>query len=121
MISDALARQAPKGLLAIHLNMPATVPGDLMKAINSGYPAPASLSSPEREAYNPLSTFFGRNAAYGADNGDPAAHDWLFACRLAVWPGPGSTRNLPNGATVAAFPSAFFPRTKCLMTSRSTG
>ncbi len=66
VISDALARQAPKGLLAIHLNMPATVPGDLMKAINSGDPAPASLSSPEREAYDSLSTFFGRNAAYGA-------------------------------------------------------
>ncbi|EJJ25230.1 putative hydrolase or acyltransferase of alpha/beta superfamily [Rhizobium sp. CF142] len=40
VISDALARQAPKGLLAIHLNMPATVPGNLMKAINSGDPAP---------------------------------------------------------------------------------
>jgi pimeloyl-ACP methyl ester carboxylesterase len=66
VISDALARQAPKGLLAIHLNMPATVPGELMKAINSGDAAPAELSPPEREAYNSLSTFFGRNAAYGA-------------------------------------------------------
>ncbi|KSV61790.1 multidrug MFS transporter [Sinorhizobium sp. Sb3] len=66
VISDALARQAPKGLLAIHLNMPATVPGDLMEAINSGDPAPASLAPPEKEAYDSLSTFFGRNAAYGA-------------------------------------------------------
>jgi pimeloyl-ACP methyl ester carboxylesterase len=66
VISDALARQAPKGLLAIHLNMPATVPGELMKAINSGDAAPAELSPPEREAYTSLSTFFGRNAAYGA-------------------------------------------------------
>ena len=39
VISDALARQAPKGLLGIHLNMPATVPGALMKGINSGDPA----------------------------------------------------------------------------------
>lgn len=46
VISDALARQAPKGLLAIHLNMPATVPGDVMEAINSGDPAPASLGTP---------------------------------------------------------------------------
>lgn len=66
VISDALARQAPEGLLAIHLNMPATIPGDLWKGINGGEPAPASLSPDEREAYQSLSTFFGRNAAYGA-------------------------------------------------------
>jgi hypothetical protein len=68
VISDALARQAPKakGLLAIHLNMPANVPGGLVKAINSGDPAPAKLSPPEREAFQSLSTFFGQNAAYGA-------------------------------------------------------
>ncbi|EJB01810.1 putative hydrolase or acyltransferase of alpha/beta superfamily [Rhizobium leguminosarum bv. trifolii WSM597] len=65
VISDALARQAPKGLIGIHLNMPATVPGDLMKGINAGDPPPASLSAPERDAYQSLSTFFGRNAAYG--------------------------------------------------------
>ncbi|MGF6711155.1 pimeloyl-ACP methyl ester carboxylesterase [Luteibacter sp. W1I16] len=66
VISDALARQAPKGLLAIHLNMPATVPGDLAKGINSGDPAPAGLTPEEKDAYQSLSTFFGRNAAYGA-------------------------------------------------------
>ncbi|MFF2323120.1 epoxide hydrolase family protein [Agrobacterium sp. NPDC058088] len=66
VISDALARQAPKGLLGIHLNMPATVPGALMKGINSGDPAPADLSTPELNAYNALQEFFGRNAAYGA-------------------------------------------------------
>jgi pimeloyl-ACP methyl ester carboxylesterase len=66
VISDALARQAPKGLLGIHLNMPATVPGELMRGINAGDPAPVSLSQPEREAYRSLGTFFGRNAAYGA-------------------------------------------------------
>lgn len=66
VISDALARQAPKGLLAIHLNMPATVPGPLMKSLLSGDPAPSELTAPERDAYQSLSTFFGRNAAYGA-------------------------------------------------------
>ncbi|KVL35556.1 multidrug MFS transporter [Burkholderia territorii] len=66
VISDALARQAPPGLLAIHLNMPATVPGNLVTAINSGAPAPAGLAEPERDAFDSLSTFFGRNAAYGA-------------------------------------------------------
>ncbi|MBZ7924983.1 epoxide hydrolase [Ensifer adhaerens] len=66
VISDALARQAPEGLRAIHLNMPATIPSNLLKPINSGEPAPAELTAPEREAYQSLSSFFGRNAAYGA-------------------------------------------------------
>jgi len=66
VISDALARQNPSGLLGIHLNMPATVPGELMKGINAGDPAPNSLSQDEKDAYQSLSTFFGRNAAYGA-------------------------------------------------------
>ncbi|ULJ75966.1 epoxide hydrolase family protein [Rhizobium gallicum] len=66
VVSDALARQAPKGLRAVHLNMPATVPGELIRAINSGDPAPSDLKTPEREAFQSLSTFFGRNAAYGA-------------------------------------------------------
>lgn len=66
VISDALGRLAPPGLLGIHLNMPATVPPELVKPINSGDPAPAGLTDPERRAYTSLSTFFGRNAAYGA-------------------------------------------------------
>lgn len=66
VISDALARQAPKGLLAIHLNMPATIPAGLVKPINNGDPTPANLPKPEAEAFHSLSSFFGRNAAYGA-------------------------------------------------------
>lgn len=66
VIADAMARQAPKGLLGIHINMPATVPANLVNGINTGAPAPANLSADERSAYNQLSTFFGTNAAYGA-------------------------------------------------------
>jgi pimeloyl-ACP methyl ester carboxylesterase len=65
VISDALARQAPPGLLGIHLTMPATIPAKLVKGINSGDPAPTGLTAEELRAYNTLSTFFGRNAAYG--------------------------------------------------------
>src|SRR6201999_1232149 len=66
VISDALARLAPPGLLGIHLTMPATIPANLVKGINSGDPAPAGLSDQELLAYNTLSAFFGRAAAYGA-------------------------------------------------------
>lgn len=65
VISDALARQAPSGLLGIHLTMPATIPLELVKSINTGEPAPSGLSESEIKAYNSLSTFFGKNAAYG--------------------------------------------------------
>jgi pimeloyl-ACP methyl ester carboxylesterase len=66
VISDAMARQAPQGLRGIHLNMPATVPAELVKPINNGDPAPAGLSAPERVAFNTLSAFFKTGAAYGA-------------------------------------------------------
>lgn len=66
VISDAMARQAPKGLLGIHLTMPAAVPDDVVNAINAGGPAPSGLSAQEKAAFESLNTFFSRNAAYGA-------------------------------------------------------
>ena len=66
VVADAMARQAPAGLLGIHVNMPPTVPAHLVKAINSGDPAPAGLSDKEKAAFESLSTFFAKNAGYGA-------------------------------------------------------
>lgn len=66
VISNALGRQAPQGLLGIHLTMPAAVPGELFTAINEGLPSPVSLSADEQQAFDKLSRFFTRNAAYGA-------------------------------------------------------
>ena len=66
VVADAMARQAPAGLLGIHVNMPATVPADVAKAINNGDPAPAGLSAEEKAAFDSLSTFFTKNAGYGA-------------------------------------------------------
>ena len=65
VVAGAMGRQAPPGLLAIHVNMPATVPGDLIDAINAGDPAPAGLSANEKGAFESLSVFFTRNAGYG--------------------------------------------------------
>jgi len=66
VIADVMARQAPPGLLGIHVNMPATVPDDVVKALNDGGPEPAGLSAKETVAYESLSEFFGKNAGYGA-------------------------------------------------------
>lgn len=66
VVADAMARQAPKGLLGIHVNMPPTVPPDVAKAMAAGEAAPAGLSAAEKSAYESLSTFFQKNGAYGA-------------------------------------------------------
>jgi pimeloyl-ACP methyl ester carboxylesterase len=65
VVADKMARQAPAGLLGIHVNMPATVPADVAKAINNGDPAPAGLTDVEKAAFDSLSTFFSKNGAYG--------------------------------------------------------
>jgi pimeloyl-ACP methyl ester carboxylesterase len=51
VITTELARQAPPGLLGIHLNLPAAVPPDVGAALATGAPAPAGLSDQERTAF----------------------------------------------------------------------
>ncbi|MFL5570643.1 MAG: epoxide hydrolase family protein [Gemmatimonadaceae bacterium] len=53
-VMDQMGLQAPSGLLAIHTNMPATVPADVDKALLSGSPPPSGLSPDERRAYDQL-------------------------------------------------------------------
>jgi pimeloyl-ACP methyl ester carboxylesterase len=53
-VVDQMGLQAPAGLLAIHTNMPATVPADVDKAALAGGPPPAGLSAEERRAYEQL-------------------------------------------------------------------
>jgi hypothetical protein len=65
VVADKMACQARAGLLGIHVNMPATVPADVAKAINDGDPAPAGLTDVEKAAFDSLSTFFSKNGAYG--------------------------------------------------------
>jgi pimeloyl-ACP methyl ester carboxylesterase len=54
-VSSAMARQAPPGLLGIHINLPAAVPPEIIKVINDGGPAPAGLSEKERAAFDAIS------------------------------------------------------------------
>jgi pimeloyl-ACP methyl ester carboxylesterase len=63
-ISTAMARQAPAGLLGIHVNLPATIPPEVGAALAAGGPAPAGLSDEERVAFEALDTFTKKNRAY---------------------------------------------------------
>ena len=65
-VSSAMARQAPPGLLGIHINLPATVPPEVAAVLASGGPAPAGLSEKERAAFDSLDTFYKKRRAYGA-------------------------------------------------------
>ena len=53
-VVDQMGLQAPVGLLAIHTNMPATVPADVDKALLAGAPPPSGLAADERRAYEQL-------------------------------------------------------------------
>ena len=53
-VVDQMGLQAPAGLLAIHTNMPATVPSDVNAAALAGDPPPDGLSAEERRAFEQL-------------------------------------------------------------------
>ena len=59
-VVDQMGVQAPTGLLAIHTNMPATVPADIDRATLAGDPPPPGLSAEERRAYDGLIRTYGQ-------------------------------------------------------------
>ncbi len=66
-VSEQMAVIAPPELLAIHTNMPATVPDDIAKALAAGKPAPAGLSPDERNAYEQLDFFYKHGLGYAQE------------------------------------------------------
>jgi pimeloyl-ACP methyl ester carboxylesterase len=55
-VSSAMARQAPAGLLGVHINLPAVVPPEIATVLAAGGPEPVGLSEKERAAFDALST-----------------------------------------------------------------
>src|ERR1700745_2896566 len=51
-----MARQAPQGLLGIHINLPATVPPEVAAALGGAAALPANLTDKERAVVDALMT-----------------------------------------------------------------
>jgi pimeloyl-ACP methyl ester carboxylesterase len=64
VVAGAMGRQAPSGLLGIHVNMPATVPPEIARALLAGEPAPAVLSEREKVAYAGMATLYAKGSGY---------------------------------------------------------
>ena len=64
VIVHRMAEQAPPGLLGIHVNMPATVPPEIAKALTAGEPPPANLTDREKIAYAGMDSLYKRGGGY---------------------------------------------------------
>jgi pimeloyl-ACP methyl ester carboxylesterase len=66
-VTEQLALQQPAGLVAIHTNMPATVPADIDKLAFANAAAPSGLSVDEKHAYDQLSHFYKTGLGYAQE------------------------------------------------------
>ena len=123
VITTELARSAPRGLLGIHLNLPAAVPPEVGVALATGGPAPTELSDQERTAFEASRKYaMSGSAAYFVMlrarpqavgyslNDSPAG----LAAFMLVHPGFAKwlTATIPRGLR---------PKTRSSTTSRCTG
>ena len=90
-ISSAMARQAAPGLAGIHINLPATVPPEVLPALG-GAPLPAGISDQERDviealrkanmagslAYFTMMTARPQTVGYGANDSPVGLAAWVL-------------------------------------------
>ena len=119
-VVDQMALQAPAGLLAIHTNMPATVPADVDKALLAGAPPPAGLSAEETRAYEQLVRTFKQvdyarlmgsrpQTLYGIADSPVGLAAWLLDHNDAT---ASRRRRSPRRWIARAAPSANSPATR---------
>jgi pimeloyl-ACP methyl ester carboxylesterase len=63
-ITTAMARQAPAGLLGVHVSLPPVVPTEVGSSLAAGGPAPAGLSEKERAAFAAIDSFSKKDRGY---------------------------------------------------------
>jgi len=66
-VTEQMALLAPPELVGIHTNMPATIPDDIAKALQSGGSQPSGLSPDEKHAYDQLDFFYKHGLAYAQE------------------------------------------------------
>ena len=76
-IAHSMALQSAAGLLGIHVNLPATVPPEVAKALAGGGPAPVELSDRANAGVRRAREFSKKKSAYIGDDGHEAANDRL--------------------------------------------
>ncbi len=69
LMTELLGVFAPPELVAIHTNMPSTVPPEIYQALREANGPPAGLSDEERRAYERLEIFFYHGVAYANQMG----------------------------------------------------
>ncbi len=57
-VTNLMAQHSPPELIGIHLNFSGAAPPEVSKALQSGQPAPASLSTEERRAYDQMAFLY---------------------------------------------------------------
>jgi pimeloyl-ACP methyl ester carboxylesterase len=66
-VTQELALLAPTKVMAIHTNMPGTVPADILAAAKSGAKSPVALSGDELQAFDQLSDFYAKHLGYAVE------------------------------------------------------